>query len=166
MTAARSAGFIEWWSNEQWNNEIRFLRRRLTEEGSGRDLRAFATSWCTGRTKASPSLQRHCRNAHQRQLADHKSNQPWKCLLHKAVGMQADSKHVHAEPREAGDDVTEQRHDRQAALPDESTPARVQNDCAPKDDQHRAIFFRVPSPEPTPRLIGPDTAEHCTDETE
>src|SRR5438552_12131422 len=80
--------------------------------------------------------------------------------------MQADAEHVHAEPRETGNDVAEERHDHQAALPDESAPARVQNDCAPKDDQHRAIFLWVPAPETAPRLIGPDAAENCADETE
>ena len=48
----------------------------------------------------------------------------------------------------------------------EAAPARVQNDRAPKDDQDRAVFFRVPAPETAPRLIGPDAAEHGADEAE
>src|SRR6267142_1543797 len=71
--------------------------------------------------------------------------------------MQADPEHVHAEPREAGDDIAEDSHDHQPTLPDESAPARMQNDRAPKHDQHCAIFLRVPAPESSPRLIGPDT---------
>ena len=95
-----------------------------------------------------------------------KPTQPRKRFLHEAVGMQADAEHVHAEPGEAGDDVAEDRHDHQTALANESAPARVQNDCAPEDDQDRAVFFRVPTPEPAPRLIGPDSAEHGADKTE
>ena len=44
----------------------------------------------------------------------------------------------------------EDRHDHETALSNESAPARVQSDCAPKDDQHRAVFFRVPAPETSP----------------
>src|SRR4030095_14159419 len=80
--------------------------------------------------------------------------------------MHAHAEHVHAEPRETGHDIAEERHYHQAALPDESTPARMQSDCAPKHDQHRAILFRVPAPEAHPGLISPDTAENCADETE
>ena len=53
---------------------------------------------------------------HQSKLAEHESDQPRKCFLHEAVGMQADAEHVHAEPGEAGDDVAEDGHDHQAAL--------------------------------------------------
>src|SRR5215472_16327964 len=80
--------------------------------------------------------------------------------------MQAHPEHVHTEPRETGDDIAEERHDHQTALPDETTPARMQDDCAPKHNQHGAVFFRIPAPETAPRLIGPDTAKHCADETE
>ena len=64
--------------------------------------------------------------------------------------METDAEHVHTEPRETGDDVAEERHDHQAALPDKSTPARVQDDRAPEDDQYRAVFFRIPAPETAP----------------
>src|SRR5436190_21908206 len=80
--------------------------------------------------------------------------------------MQTNAEHVHAEPRETGDNVAEQRHDHQTALPDEPTPASVQSDCAPKDDQHRAVFFGIPAPKTSPGLIGPDAAEDCAHETE
>ena len=110
---------------EQWNDGISFLRLQLARGGSGRDLRALATSWRTRRTEASPPLQWHRSDGHQSELADHESDQPWKRLLHEAVGMQAHAEHVDAEPREAGDDVAEEGHDHQTALPDESAPARV-----------------------------------------
>ena len=77
--------------------------------------------------------------------------------------MQADAEHVHAEPREAGDDVAENRHDHEPALTNEPAPARVQNDRAPQHDQHGAVFFRIPTPETSPGLVGPDAAEHRAD---
>src|SRR5207302_9699064 len=85
---------------------------------------------------------------------------------HEPVCMQANAEHVHTEPGETGDDIAEERHDHQPTLPDESAPARMQNDCAPKHDQHRAVFLRVPTPETAPGLIGPNAAKHCPDETE
>ena len=48
----------------------------------------------------------------------------------------------------------------------EPAPARMQNDRAPKDDEQRAVFLRVPAPETSPRLIRPDAAEHRADEAE
>ena len=49
---------------EPWNDGISFLRLQLTRGGSGRDLRAFVTSWRTRRTEASPPLQRHRSDGH------------------------------------------------------------------------------------------------------
>src|ERR1700746_1967633 len=80
--------------------------------------------------------------------------------------MQTDAEHVHAEPGETGDYVAEDRHDHQAALPNKSAPARVQNNRAPKHDQHSPVLFLGPAPETSPRLIGPDSAEDRADETE
>ena len=50
--------------------------------------------------------------------------------------------------------------------PNESAPARVQDDRVPEDDEKRAVFLRIPSPETAPRLIGPDAAENRPDKTE
>src|SRR5262249_21268702 len=97
-----------------------------------------------------PFVEWHCSDGHQGKLADHKADQPWEGFLHETIGMQTHAEHVHAEPRETSHDIAEERHDHQAALPDESAPARAQNDCAPKDDQHRTIFFRIPTPETAP----------------
>ena len=36
----------------------------------------------------------------------------------------------------------------------------------PEDDEKRAVFLWVPSPETAPRLVGPDTAENRPDKTE
>ena len=92
--------------------------------------------------------------------------EPRKCLLHEPVGMQADAEHVHAEPREARDDVAKDRHDHETALPNEPAPARVQNNRAPKNNQHGAVFLRVPTPETSPGLVGPNSAKHRADKAE
>ena len=116
-------------------------------------------------SETSPAFQRHRGHSHQCELADDESAKPRKCFLHEPVGMQADAEHVDAEPGEARDDVSEDRHDHQSALANESAPARVQNDRAPKDSTG-AFSFRVPTPETSPRLIGPNAAEHGADKTE
>ena len=36
-------------------------------------------------------------------------------------------------------------------------PARVKDDCAPKDNEKSAIFLRIPAPKSAPGLIGPNT---------
>ena len=42
---------------EQWNDGISFLRLALTRGGSGRDLRAFVTSWRTRRAESFATAQ-------------------------------------------------------------------------------------------------------------
>ena len=64
--------------------------------------------------------------------------------------MQTDAEHVHAEPGEARDHVPEDRHDHEAALANVAAPARVQDDRAPKHDEHGAVLLRVPTPEASP----------------
>src|SRR5260370_937630 len=80
--------------------------------------------------------------------------------------MQTNAQQIDAEPGEAGDDVADDRQIHDAAVADDSTPTRVENDCVPRNDEERAIFFRVPTPKAAPGLIGPDTAEDGASETE
>src|ERR1051326_1536299 len=80
--------------------------------------------------------------------------------------METDAEHVDAEPGETRHDVAEDRHHHQSALTNESAPAGVKRNRAPENDQHGAIFFWIPTPEPAPRLVGPDPAEHRADKTE
>src|SRR6267142_4921391 len=80
--------------------------------------------------------------------------------------MQTNAQQIDAEPGEAGDDVAHDSQIHDAAVADDSTPTRVENDCVPKNDEERAIFFRVPTPKAAPGLIGPDTAEDGASETE
>src|SRR5215471_14093569 len=70
MTAARREAVMKWWSTGMM--AFSFVRRRLTGEGSGRDLRAFATSWNAHGRKAAPLVEWHCRKRHQGELAGHK----------------------------------------------------------------------------------------------
>ena len=80
--------------------------------------------------------------------------------------MQADAEHVDAEPGPARDDVADDGEVHQAAFAHEAAPARVQDGRVPEHDEQRAVFLRVPAPEPAPRLIGPDAAEHGAHKTE
>src|ERR1043166_4984962 len=83
----------------------------------------------------------------------------------RACKMIAHQRTISTAPFSFGSQPQKRPHDHQAALPDESAPACMQNDRAPKNDQHRAVFFRVPAPETAPRLVGPDSAEHSADKT-
>jgi len=119
-----------------------------------------------GIAKASPSFERRARRCHKGKLTDNKSHQPRKFFLHETIRMEPDAEHVHSEPRETRHHIAEDRHDHESALANKSAPACMQNDSAPENDQDGAIFFRVPTPEPAPRLIGPDPAEDGAHETE
>ncbi|MFM1944286.1 MAG: hypothetical protein RI897_3268 [Verrucomicrobiota bacterium] len=78
--------------------------------------------------------------------------------------MQADAEHIDTEPREAGDDIAEDGHDSHTAFTDHTAPAGVEHGGAPEDDEEGAIFLGVPSPETSPGLVCPDTAEDGADE--
>lgn len=103
--------------------------------------------------------------AHDQQLADHEEGEPGKGGIGKAVGVETDPKHVGSEPGPAGHDVTEDRHDHHAALPDHAAPPGMQNNCIPDDYQKSSIFLGIPSPEPSPRLVSPDATENRPDKT-
>src|SRR5438309_443830 len=116
--------------------------------------------------KTAPAVERHRRHHDKCELAGDESAEPWKSFLHESIGMESNAEHVYAEPRKAGNDIAEDGHDHEAALPDEPTPARVEDYGAPENDQDRAVLLRIPAPETAPRLIGPDTAENRADEAE
>ena len=80
--------------------------------------------------------------------------------------MQADAEHVHAEPREAGHDVAEDRQVHDAAVAQQVAPANVQDDRVPDHDEQGAVLLRVPAPEPAPGLVGPDAAQNGAHEAE
>ena len=99
-------------------------------------------------------------------MTDGKEHEPEERRLREAVAVEADAEHVHAEPRPARDDVAEDSAVHEAAFADESAPAQVQDEGVPQNDDERAVFLRVPTPEAAPRLICPDAAEHGADEAE
>ena len=115
---------------------------------------------------ASPKMEWQKTHGHERKLTGAKDDQPRESAFHETVGMQADAEHVDPEPGPARDDVAEDCQHHKTALPDQAAPACVEDDGVPEDDQERAVFLRVPTPEATPRLIGPDTAEDGADEAE
>ena len=80
--------------------------------------------------------------------------------------MEPHAQHVHAEPGEARDDVAEDGHGHDAALPGEAAPARVQDDGVPEHDEQRPVLLGVPAPEAAPGLVGPDAAQDRADEAE
>src|SRR6059058_94754 len=100
------------------------------------------------------------------ELAYDKPNEPFERSLRETVGMQADFEHVHTEPRPARDDVANDGAVDQATLADHPAPAQVQDERVPKHDDERAVFLRVPAPEPAPRLIRPDATQHRADKAE
>ena len=87
---------------------------------------------------------------HENQLTCAESDQPGEGAVHETVGVQSDAEHVHAKPGPARDDIAENRHHHQAALPNESAPAGVEDDGIPENDEERAVFLRIPAPETAP----------------
>src|SRR6185369_6837566 len=48
---------------------------------------------------------------------------------------------------------------------DQAAPAGMQNNHVPQHDNQRAVFLRIPAPETTPGLIGPNASENRPDKT-
>src|ERR1044071_2909380 len=115
-------------------------------------------------TEAAPEIKREQTNADNGKLTDNEADQPFKGGIHKAVRMEADTEHVDAEPGETGHDVAKDGEVNEAAVADQTTPSRMENQSVPDDDHQGAIFLRVPSPEAAPGLVGPDTPEDGADE--
>ena len=80
--------------------------------------------------------------------------------------MQSDSQQVDAEPRHHHHDDQQRAASRQAERTDHLAHPGVDQDRAPQHDQQRAVLLRIPAPEPAPRLVRPDAAEHGAHERE
>src|SRR5687767_5607370 len=91
-----------------------------------KDSRSTITSFWYSQPKTPPELLGEQSQRNDQQLAGDESHQPLEARFHKAVGVEADAEHVHAEPGETGDDVAEDGHAHQAALLEDATPACVQ----------------------------------------
>ena len=107
---------------------------RLTGREPCRNSRAFCSRGNRGIAKTSPSSERHARRCHKSKLADNKSHQPRKFLLHETIRMEPDAEHVHSEPGETRHNIAEDRHDHESALANKSAPACMQNAGAPEND--------------------------------
>src|SRR6516225_3643031 len=105
-------------------------------------------------------------NSHNGQLADNESDKDSEGIIHKSVGMQADSKHVHTEPGKTRHHIAEHGQHSDSTFTSISTPASVKNDRVPQDNCQRAVLLRIPAPKATPRLIGPDSAKNSANQTE
>src|SRR5262245_23905263 len=80
--------------------------------------------------------------------------------------MEADSKHVHAEPREARDDIAKDGHVHEPAFAHQTAPARVKDRSVPENNDERTVFLRVPTPEAAPGLIRPNPAKDSANKAE
>src|ERR1700746_1955972 len=100
----------------QWSGCCRRLRRNL-----GRP-----------RPTPSPITLRKQPQSNNDQLTGDKSHERTERLIHKAVGMQADAKHINSKPRQTNHDIAENAHHGQATLANQATPAGVQNCCVPQ----------------------------------
>src|SRR4051812_41692305 len=78
--------------------------------------------------------------------------------------MKAHAEHVDAEPRKARDNVAEDSHGHQSSFTNHPAPSCVQDERVPQNDDERAVFFWIPSPESPPRLVSPDAAQDGAEE--
>ena len=53
-----------------------------------------------------------------------------------------------------------------AAITDVATHSQVKDDQLCQTDHQCAILLRIPTPESTPRVVGPDTTQNRADDTE
>ena len=136
------------------------------DEDEPRNKEESLTSRTGAGLETSPQFLGHQAEEDDGDLADDEEDQPFERRVRETVAVQADAEHVHAEPREAGDDVADDGEVHQAAFAHEAAPARMQDGRVPEHDEQRAVFLRVPAPEPAPRLVGPDAAQDGADKTE
>jgi len=132
----------------------------------GRNIRHLKRGLLFERVEmASPEVEWQKTHGHERKLTGAKDNQPRESAFHETVGMQANAQHVDPKPGPARDYVPEDCHDHETSLPNKASPACMEDDGVPQDNEERPVFLRVPTPEATPRLISPDTAEDSSNET-
>src|SRR5438067_9498024 len=114
----------------------------------------------------SPEVSWEETDGNQHQLGTDEAGEGAESAVHESVRVEPHSEHVHAEPRQAGDDVSEDRHRHDALFTNVASPAGVEDHGIPEDDEKRAVLLRVPAPKPPPRLIRPDAAQDGSDEAE
>jgi hypothetical protein len=112
------------------------------------------------RSDASPILRRHRSDSDDGQLAGNECDEKAEGFVHKSVGMQANSEHVHTEPRKTRHHIAKHGQQGDSTLSSISAPASVKNDRVRKDNRKRAVLLRIPAPKAPPRLIGPDSAKN------
>ena len=80
--------------------------------------------------------------------------------------MEADSQHVCAEPGPAANDIAKYGQNHDPSRAGETCPFAVENDGIPDDDKKCSIFFRVPAPESSPRLVCPNAPKDSAHKAE
>lgn len=102
----------------------------------------------------------------EEELADDHTGESLEDGVVEAVAMETDTELIGTEPGPAGDDVTADGEEGEAAVGDHFVPAGVEEDGIPENDHEGSIFFGVPTPEAAPAIVTPETAEDGTDEAE
>src|SRR5436190_22133452 len=92
-------------------------------------------------------------------LSGDEEHQPFERGVHEAIGVQADAQHVDAKPGETSYDVAENGKVHNSTITNDSTPASMEDQRIPNDDQERTIHFGIPTPKTSPGLIGPDASQ-------
>ena len=116
--------------------------------------------------EAAPQLERQKAESDDEDLAADEDHQPLERGVHEAVGVEANAEHVHAEPREAGHNVAEDRQVHNAAVAQQVAPSNVEDNRIPDHDEEGAVLLGVPAPEPAPGLVGPDAPQNGANEAE
>ena len=83
-------------------------------------------------------------------LGNNKGHQWVESLVHKAVRVKPDAKHVGTKPRPSSDYISKDGQARNSPDPGNTGPSGVENDCIPDDNQQSTIFFGIPTPKSTP----------------
>src|ERR1039458_9610162 len=109
--------------------------------------------------KAAPQVQGQHAKGNDEDLAAYEDHQPLERGVHETVGVQANAEHVHAKPREAGDDIAEDGEVHNAAVAQQVAPANVEDEGIPDHYEQGTVLLRVPAPESPPGLVGPNAAQ-------
>ena len=116
--------------------------------------------------ETGPGAKGHEADGDDQDLAGVEDHQPLEGGTHESVRVQSHVEHVDSKPGEGGHDITKHSQVHHAAFADHASPACVEDECVPDDDQQGAVFLGIPSPETSPGLIRPDTPQDCSNETE
>jgi competence protein ComEC len=102
---------------------------------------------------------------------DHDLTRDVACQQHEyatgeAVAVQADPQLVGAKPAPRRDNVATDGEQGKATWTNPAIPAGVEDRRVPEHDHERSVLLGIPTPEAAPAVVGPQAAQHRTDEAE